>query len=204
MTIKMHTESSKTELSSGGKHPFKVWRFFTSNSISILCPIRLQFYVQFDLNFTSNSTTIFLWCDVCRSQNKAANGTPPDISMATGTRDVNEKCNWIDVFFKPLNVHVCPQSTRLSMCSRSSSQVMTPERAKNIRRFDVARRESCSSSLITFMINSNSTLIKTKTKAKTQRVKQPTRERSAPPSQVPPLAFLLSFSFSFYFTFNLN
>ena len=31
---------------------------FTSNSISILRPIRLQFYVQFDLNFTSNSTSI--------------------------------------------------------------------------------------------------------------------------------------------------
>ena len=28
MTIKTHTESSKTELSSGGKRPFKVWRFF--------------------------------------------------------------------------------------------------------------------------------------------------------------------------------
>ena len=27
MTIKTHTESSKTELSSGGKRPFKVWRF---------------------------------------------------------------------------------------------------------------------------------------------------------------------------------
>ena len=29
MTIKTHTESSKTELSSGGKRPFKVWRFFS-------------------------------------------------------------------------------------------------------------------------------------------------------------------------------
>ena len=28
MTIKTHTESSKTEPSSGGKRPFKVWRFF--------------------------------------------------------------------------------------------------------------------------------------------------------------------------------
>ena len=28
MTIKTHTESSKTELSSGGKRLFKVWRFF--------------------------------------------------------------------------------------------------------------------------------------------------------------------------------
>ena len=28
MTIKTHTESSKTELSSGGKRPFKVWCFF--------------------------------------------------------------------------------------------------------------------------------------------------------------------------------
>ena len=28
MTIKTHTESSKTELSSGGKRPFKVWRSF--------------------------------------------------------------------------------------------------------------------------------------------------------------------------------
>ena len=28
MTIKTHTESSKTELSSGGKRQFKVWRFF--------------------------------------------------------------------------------------------------------------------------------------------------------------------------------
>ena len=28
---------------------------YTSNSTSILCPIRPQFYVQFDLNFTSNS-----------------------------------------------------------------------------------------------------------------------------------------------------
>ena len=28
MTIKTHTESSKMELSSGGKRPFKVWRFF--------------------------------------------------------------------------------------------------------------------------------------------------------------------------------
>ena len=27
MTIKTHTASSKTELSSGGKRPFKVWRF---------------------------------------------------------------------------------------------------------------------------------------------------------------------------------
>ena len=27
MTIKTHTESSKTELSSGGKRPFKVWCF---------------------------------------------------------------------------------------------------------------------------------------------------------------------------------
>ena len=40
--------------------------------------------------------------------------------------------------------------------------------------------------------------IKRKTKRKTQRVKQP----FAPPSQVPPLAFL--FSFSFWFTLNLN
>ena len=29
MTIKTHTESSKTKLSSGGKRPFKVWRFFS-------------------------------------------------------------------------------------------------------------------------------------------------------------------------------
>ena len=29
MTIKTHTESSKTELSSGGKRPFKVWRCFS-------------------------------------------------------------------------------------------------------------------------------------------------------------------------------
>ena len=29
MTIKTHTESSKTELSSRGKRPFKVWRFFS-------------------------------------------------------------------------------------------------------------------------------------------------------------------------------
>ena len=28
MTIKTHTESSKTELSSGGKRPFRLWRFF--------------------------------------------------------------------------------------------------------------------------------------------------------------------------------
>ena len=28
MTIKTHTESSKTELSSRGKRPFKDWRFF--------------------------------------------------------------------------------------------------------------------------------------------------------------------------------
>merc|ERR1712216_341393 len=85
MTIKTHTESSKTELSSRGKRPFKVWRFFyvqfdfnfTSNSISILRPIRPQFYVQFDLNFTSNLISIFLWSDVCISQSKAANGTPP-------------------------------------------------------------------------------------------------------------------------------
>ena len=34
MTIKMHTESSKTELSSGGKRPFKVWRFFLINLFS--------------------------------------------------------------------------------------------------------------------------------------------------------------------------
>ena len=27
MTIKTHTESSKMELSLGGKRPFKVWRF---------------------------------------------------------------------------------------------------------------------------------------------------------------------------------
>ena len=31
---------------------------FTSNSTSILRPIRPQFYIQFDLNFTSNSTSI--------------------------------------------------------------------------------------------------------------------------------------------------
>ena len=31
---------------------------FSSNSNSILRPIRPQFYVQFDLNFTSNSTSI--------------------------------------------------------------------------------------------------------------------------------------------------
>ena len=43
---------------------------------------------------------------------------------------------------------------------------------------------------------------KRKTKTKTQRVKQPTGGRFAPPSQVPPLAFL--FSFSFWFTLNLN
>ena len=30
VTIKTHTESSKTELSSGGKRPFKVWRFFSN------------------------------------------------------------------------------------------------------------------------------------------------------------------------------
>ena len=29
MTIKTHTESSKTELSLRGKRPFKVWRFFS-------------------------------------------------------------------------------------------------------------------------------------------------------------------------------
>ena len=29
MTIKTHTESSKSELFSGGKRPFKVWRFFS-------------------------------------------------------------------------------------------------------------------------------------------------------------------------------
>ena len=29
MTIKTHTESSKTELSSRGKRPFKVWRLFS-------------------------------------------------------------------------------------------------------------------------------------------------------------------------------
>ena len=33
---------------------------FTSNSTSILRPIRPQFYIQFDLNFTSNSTSILL------------------------------------------------------------------------------------------------------------------------------------------------
>ena len=38
MTIKTHTESSKTELSSGGKRPFKVWRFFFSKLIfSLRC-----------------------------------------------------------------------------------------------------------------------------------------------------------------------
>ena len=31
---------------------------YTSNSISIIRPIRPQFYVQFDLNYTSNSTSI--------------------------------------------------------------------------------------------------------------------------------------------------
>ena len=41
-----------------------------------------------------------------------------------------------------------------------------------------------------------------KTKAKTQRVRTPTRGRFAPLAQAPPLAFL--FSFSFQFTFNLN
>ena len=43
---------------------------------------------------------------------------------------------------------------------------------------------------------------KRKTKTTTQRVKQPMGGRFAPPSQVPPLAFL--FSFSFWFTLNLN
>ena len=32
MTIKTHTASSKTELSSGGKRPFKVWCFFQNSS----------------------------------------------------------------------------------------------------------------------------------------------------------------------------
>ncbi len=41
-----------------------------------------------------------------------------------------------------------------------------------------------------------------KTKAKTQRVRTPTRGRFAHLAQAPPLAFLLSFSFQF--TFNLN
>ena len=39
-----------------------------------------------------------------------------------------------------------------------------------------------------------------KTKTKTKRVKRPTGERFAPPSQVPPI----SLSFSFQFLFNLN
>ena len=38
---------------------------------------------------------------------------------------------------------------------------------------------------------------KTKTKPKTKRVKLPTGGRFAPPSQVPPLLFSVSFSFSF-------
>ena len=49
----------------GGAHGHQLGRFhvqidlnFTSNSTSILRPIRSQFYVQFDLNFTSNSTSI--------------------------------------------------------------------------------------------------------------------------------------------------
>ena len=37
MTIKTHTESSKTELSSRGKRPFKVWRFFSKLIFSLRC-----------------------------------------------------------------------------------------------------------------------------------------------------------------------
>ena len=37
MTIKTHTESSKTELSSRGKRPFKVWRFF-QNFLTFMPP----------------------------------------------------------------------------------------------------------------------------------------------------------------------
>ena len=43
MTIKTHTESSKTELSSRGKRLFKVWRFFHPSGVLINClPINCQ------------------------------------------------------------------------------------------------------------------------------------------------------------------
>ena len=44
MTIKTHTESSKTELSSGGKRPFKVWRFsqFFSKILMWAPPVKNQ------------------------------------------------------------------------------------------------------------------------------------------------------------------
>ena len=44
MTIKTHTESSKTELSSGGKRPFKVWRFsqFFSKILTWAPPVKNQ------------------------------------------------------------------------------------------------------------------------------------------------------------------
>ena len=44
MTIKTHTESSKTELSSRGKRPFKVWRFsqFFSKILMRAPPVKNQ------------------------------------------------------------------------------------------------------------------------------------------------------------------
>ena len=51
MTIKTHTESSKTELSSGGKRPFKVWRFF-QNFLTFMPP-RLS---KIQRNFLKRST----------------------------------------------------------------------------------------------------------------------------------------------------
>ena len=44
MTIKTHTESSKTELSSRGKRPFKVWRFsqFFSKILMWAPPVKNQ------------------------------------------------------------------------------------------------------------------------------------------------------------------
>ena len=44
MTIKTHTESSKTELSPRGKRPFKVWRFsqFFSKILMWAPPVKNQ------------------------------------------------------------------------------------------------------------------------------------------------------------------
>ena len=68
---------------------------FTSMSTSILRPCRPQFYVHFDLNFTSNSISIFLWFDVCISQNKAANATPPHV---VGFNNLHTQAScWIQV-----------------------------------------------------------------------------------------------------------
>ena len=51
MTIKTHTESPRTELSSKGKRPLKVWRFFQIQNF----PLMLRVIFEYSSNMLVNN-----------------------------------------------------------------------------------------------------------------------------------------------------